>query len=132
MSERRSHSSSSWSLDWQGSFLTVRLKGRVRLEDMLEAIDAAVGDPRLDGTRFVLYDFRGIEGWDMTEEQGSVASGMSRVPRYYLRGSVRVAFVVTSPTVRAFMLRFPQNAPEPTRRYFEDIEAARLWLTSSE
>ena len=121
-------------LTWENKGVLSRYEGLFSPEVHTEGLAKLFGDSRIDGIRYIIGDYSEVNGDLLTEVYVEYPVAMTTGAASYLK-NIKVALVATDKKIIELCRHFIElsNQVNPTweTRLFEDIMAARDWISSS-
>ena len=121
-------------LTWEDKEVLSRYEGLFSPEVHTEGLAKLFGDSRIDGIRYIIGDYSEVNGDLLTEVYVEYPVAMTTGAASYLK-NIKVALVATDKKIIELCRHFIElsNQVNPTweTRLFEDIMAARDWISSS-
>jgi hypothetical protein len=115
---------------WESHGVNKRFWGFVTIAELIESMAKPRGDPRFDRIRYVIYDFLGIEGHEVTENAiagiAAISSGSQAT-----NPNVAIAILTTRDEIKDLAWLFSSRTlASHHTRIFSNLVEARAWLDS--
>jgi len=119
-----------YTLTWEDSGIFRRYFGDVSIAERRASFDRICGDPRFDGLRYAITDYRDVGKYEITKNATMEIAAMHIGP-LFTNSRISIAAVTDRPDIVAaiqdFMALGIISAPY---RIFQTVEEAREWIES--
>jgi hypothetical protein len=115
---------------WESDGVNKRFWGFVTIAELIESVAKPRGDPRFDRIRYVIYDFLGIDGHEVTE---NAIAGIAAISSDGLapNPNVNIAILTTRDEIKDLAWLFSSRTLASYQaRIFSNLAEAREWLDS--
>ncbi len=115
-----------YELTWEERGVYKRFWGFISFQEYARTQELVLGDSRIDDMRYVINDFRAVEGYTVTAEQVAYLAAFNRGSSFS-NPRIRIAYVTSDAKV-IFLLRAGAVFSSYPLKDFATLEAAREWV----